>query len=204
VRVKRYTDELESAESMIRTLTLALEARDRYTEGHSSRLAEYAIAVGRALDLDAPDLRSLGWGGYLHDIGKIAVPDAILRKEGPLTAAEYEVIKTHPAVGDHLCSEMHSLASVRPIVRHHHEKLDGSGYPDGLRGDRVPLLAQIVSVADAFDAITTDRPYRRARSADAAFAELWKDVDLGLRRADVVSTFVTVAGRLRGSSQGAA
>jgi putative two-component system response regulator len=152
LRLKRYTDDLESAESVILSLAMTVEARDRYTQGHCERIARYASALGEAVGCREEEIRALRLGGYLHDVGKIAVPDAVLQKSGKLTDAEYDVIKQHPVVGERLCGNLRSLALVRPIVRHHHERLDGSGYPDGRRGDDVPLLAQIVGIVDVYDA----------------------------------------------------
>lgn len=198
LRIKRYTDELDSAEAVILSLGLTVEARDAYTQGHCARLATYGVALGQALGLDAEHLAALRRGGYLHDIGKIGVPDAILLKPGPLTDGEREVVKRHTVIGDSLCGQLRLLANVRPIVRHHHECLDGSGYPDGLRGEAVPLLAQIVSAVDLFDAVTTDRPYRRALSRPQACRDLRDEAAKGLKRADVVEAFVELveSGRL--------
>ena len=191
VRLKRYTDDLDSAEAVILSLARTIEARDPYTEGHCERLARYAVIVGRRLGLPPEDLAALYRGGYLHDIGKIATPDSILSKPGPLTDDERELMKLHTTVGDHLCGTLRALARVRPIVRHHHERLDGSGYPDGLRGDAIPLLAQIIGVVDVFDALTTARPYKPAMSADAALEELRRDVSRGWRDARLVDTLAT-------------
>jgi putative two-component system response regulator len=190
VRLKRYTDELDSAESVILSLALTVEARDAYTVGHCQRLARYATSLGEAMGLPADDLAALHRGAYLHDVGKIAVPDAILQKPARLTPEEYEVIKQHTIVGERLCGSLRSLTLVRPIVRHHHERCDGSGYPDGLRGGDIPILAEIVAVVDTFDAVTTTRPYRPARSVDVAFSELRQDVESGKRRSDVVGCFI--------------
>lgn len=190
VRLKRYTDELDSAESVILSLARTVEARDPHTEGHCERIAFYAVALGRRLDLPDDDLAALHRGGYLHDIGKIAVPDAVLFKPGPLTVEELAVMRMHPIVGDQLCGNLRSLARVRPIVRHHHERLDGSGYPDGLRGAQVPLLAQIVGVVDVFDALVTDRPYRPAIGLDDALRQLQREVSLGWRSPQLVDAFV--------------
>jgi cyclic di-GMP phosphodiesterase len=169
IRLKRVTDELESAESLFLTLGRIIEARDPYTEGHCERLAAYATALGVGMDLTQGDLDTLYRGAFLHDIGKIAIPDSVLLKQGRLTAVEYEIMKQHPLVGDELCGTMRSLEGVRAIVRSHHERRDGRGYPDGLSGDRIPLLARLVSVVDVFDALTTDRPYRAALAPDAAY-----------------------------------
>jgi putative two-component system response regulator len=179
-RLKRHTDDLESAESIIVSLALTVEARCTYTEGHCERLANYAVALGKALGLPGEELAALSRGGYLHDVGKIGVPDAVLLKPGRLTPAEFSLIKEHPVIGERLLGNLRSLAPVRPIVRHHHERLDGSGYPDGLRADEIPLLAQIVATVDVFDALTTNRPYRRALGFDDAVKELRADVQSGL------------------------
>ena len=137
VRLKRYTDELDSAESVILSLALTVEARDPYTEGHCQRLAGYARALGVQLNLRDDELASLERGGYLDDVGKIGVTNAVLMKPSKLTDGEYETMKRHTVIGERLCGELRSLDAVRPIVRHHHERRDGSGYPDGLRGDDI-------------------------------------------------------------------
>lgn len=192
VRLKQDTDNLESVELVMTTLALTIEARDPYTAGHCERLAVYTTAVGARLGLDHDDLLTLRRGAFLHDLGKVAIPDAILLKPGPLTPTEYEVIKRHTVIGDELCAGLHSLRHVRSIVRHHHECLDGSGYPDGLAGDALPPLAQVVGLVDVFDALTTDRPYRRALSVDAACAHLLADVRHGRRQADLIDCFLSV------------
>lgn len=206
IRLKRYTDDLESAESVILSLALTIEARDASTDGHCQRLASYATAVGRSLGLDDDALAALNRGGFLHDVGKIGIPDAILLKTGRLTADEFRIMQRHTVIGDRLCGELRSLRDVRVIVRHHHERCDGSGYPDGLVGDRIPLLAQIMSVVDVYDALTTDRPYRRPMTPEQAFDELRHEVACGWKRADLVDAFielvrrnpqVTAAGTLR-------
>jgi putative two-component system response regulator len=195
LRIKGYTDELDSAESVIVSLALTIEARDSTTEGHCQRLAQYASGLGLALGLNEDDLSALARGGFLHDVGKIGIPDAVLLKRGPLTHDEYELIKQHPVVGERLCGELRSLRKVRPIVRHHHERLDGSGYPDGLRGDAIPLLAQIIGVVDVFDALTTDRPYRAAMPIAVAAEELRSEVARGWRRESLVATFLDQVAR---------
>jgi putative two-component system response regulator len=190
LRLKRLTDELESAESLFLTLGRIIEARDPCTEGHCDRLSAYAAALGEALSLERADLDALHRGAFLHDIGKIAIPDRVLLKPGKLTPSEYELMQQHPRIGDELCATMRSLESVRPIVRHHHERFDGRGYPDGLAGDAIPLLARIVSVVDVFDALTTDRPYRKALTVEQAFRMMRADAKTGWCDISLVDTFI--------------
>lgn len=189
VRLKRYTQDLDSAEAVIVSLALTIEARDAATEGHCQRLADYAVELGRALGLGDDELSALERGGFLHDIGKVGVPDSVLLKRGPLSALEYEQMQAHTLIGDRLCGQLRLLRSVRPIVRSHHEKLDGSGYPDGLSGDAIPLLAQIIGVVDVYDALTTRRPYKPAFTSAEAFAEIYFEVDQGWRSRTLVDTF---------------
>ena len=192
VSLKHYTDDFDSAESVILSLALVIEARDAYTDGHCQRLAAYATALGGALNLREEDLGALYRGGYLHDVGKIGIPDSVLLNAGKLSKAEFEQIKQHPIIGDRLCTGLRSLRHVCGIVRHHHERLDGSGYPDGLQGEAVPLLAQIMGIVDVYDAITTERPYKAAQPPEHAFEELRSEVARGWRRKDLVETFISV------------
>jgi putative nucleotidyltransferase with HDIG domain len=156
----------------VRALAAALDARDPYTAGHSERVSSLAVAIGDELKLDADAKETLRLGALLHDIGKIGVPDEILRKSAPLSAAEFETIKTHPTVGARILKSIPFLAPHIPIVELHHERPDGLGYPYGLRGDTIPLAARIVHVADAFDAMTSARAYRSGRIPVEAIAEL--------------------------------
>jgi putative two-component system response regulator len=190
MRLKRLTDDLESAESLFLTLGRIIEARDPCTEGHCERLAEYATALGRQLGLDQAQLDALYRGAFLHDVGKIAIPDRVLLKKGRLTRKEYQLMKRHSAIGDELCRTVRSFEAVRPIVRHHHERVDGRGYPDGLAGDGIPLLAQIVSVVDVFDALTTDRPYRKALSTTTAYRMMRQEAQGGWCPAPLVEVFI--------------
>jgi putative two-component system response regulator len=192
LRIKHYTDELDSAESVILSLALTIEARDGTTDGHCQRLADYAAALGTALGLETYEIAALQIGGYLHDIGKVGIADDILLKPGPLTPDEYERMKQHTVIGDRLCGELRSLRHVRPIVRHHHERQDGSGYPDRLHGEAVPLLAQIMGVVDVFDALTTPRPYKDALSVERANQILLEEVERGWRRRSLVETFISL------------
>jgi putative two-component system response regulator len=198
IRIKRYTDDLDCAESVIVSLALTIEARDSTTAGHCQRLAQYASALGRTLGLPDDDISALARGGFLHDFGKVGIPDAVLMKRGPLTHDEYELMKQHTVIGDRLCGELQSLRRIRPIVRHHHERLDGSGYPDGLRGNETPLLAQVMGIVDVFDALTTERPYKAAVPVPLAAEELRREVARGWRRGDLVATFLDLVehGRL--------
>lgn len=190
LRLKHYTDELDSAESVIRSLAMTVEARDHWTDGHCQRLAQYATQLGAAVGLDHEALAALERGGYLHDVGKVGIPDAVLLKTDRLTPEEFALMQQHTIIGERLCGDLRSLALVRPIVRSHHERLDGSGYPDGLRGEAIPLNAQIVGVVDTFDAITSARPYRCARSVDEARAELLREVHDGKFDGDLVAEFL--------------
>lgn len=190
VRLKRYTDALDSAEAVIRSLALTIEARDPSTIGHCERLASYAVALGERVGLDADDLQALEQGGFLHDLGKIAIPDALLLKSGPLTPAEFELMKRHTLVGEALCGELQSVRRVRPIIRSHHERYDGSGYPSGLRGDEIPMTAQIMGVVDVYDALTTARPYKPAWTPARALEELRQEARRGRFQPALVQVFL--------------
>jgi putative two-component system response regulator len=168
LRTRRLTAQLVSAEDVMIALARTVEARDLYTERHLFRVAERAVRVARALGASALLLETVRLGGLLHDLGKIAVPDAILLKPGALTREEFERIKVHPRIGAEIVKPLDPFSAPEPVVLHHHERLDGRGYPDGLRGGAIPLAARIVAVSDAFDAITSDRPYRGVQPPDVA------------------------------------
>lgn len=189
MRIKRLTGELEKAESVLFSLARSIEAKDQCTRGHCDRLSEYAVALGERIGLEEEQLVALRRGGIVHDIGKVAVPEHILLKPGPLTPEERRIMERHTVIGEEICSPLKSFSSVLPIIRHHHERLDGSGYPDGLTGERIPLLARILSVVDVYDALTTDRPYRQALSREDAFAEIWKEVRNGWWDGSLVEAF---------------
>jgi putative two-component system response regulator len=178
IRLKRYTDELDSAEGVILSLALTIEARDPYTNNHCQRLALYAVALGNRLGLSERELTALQRGAYL--------------KPGKLTPEEYALMQQHTTIGDRLCSELRLLADVRPIVRHHHERPNGTGYPDGLTGEAIPLLARILAVVDVYDALTTERPYKRAFTPDEAVEELRAEVTRGWKFAELVETFAVL------------
>ncbi len=190
IRMKQYTDDLDSAANILMSLAAMIEARGGSSEWHCHRMGNFATRLGRALNLNDMDLHALYRGGFLHDIGMLAVPDHVLHKPGPLDPAELELVKSHTVVGDTLCGQLRSLHSVRPIVRHHHERLDGSGYPDGLQGDDIPLVAQITGVIDVYEAVTMPHAYQSAASTDEAIAVLRQHVERGWRRHDLVEEFV--------------
>lgn len=192
LKLKRHTDELESAETVLFTLALSVEAKDPYTEGHCDRLARFSVALGRRLDLSPEYLKALHRGGILHDVGKIGIPDAILLKPGPLTETERIVIQTHPIIGERICAPLKSLRLVLPIIRHHHERLDGSGYPDGLAGDAIPLTARVLQVVDLYDAITTQRPYKPAYSPEHAFAIMREEAAKGWWDTLLIEAFIAL------------
>jgi HD-GYP domain-containing protein (c-di-GMP phosphodiesterase class II) len=163
-----------SSEQVIIALAAAAEAKDAYTESHPQRVANSALHLGTRLGFQESDLIALYRGGLIHDIGKIGVPDAILRKPGPLNAEEERQMRAHPIIGESIVKPLASAADILPIIRHHHERFDGGGYPDGLSGHRIPLLARIVSVCDAYDALASDRPYRARRQPQEAIETLMR------------------------------
>ena len=179
LRIKEFTGELENAETVLFSLAASIEAKDPYTEGHCQRLSDYSVALAERLGLCGEQRIALRRAGIVHDVGKVAVPDHILLKRTPLTNQEWQIIKQHPVVGERICSPLKSFRLVTPIIRHHHEKLDGSGYPDGLKGDQIPRTAQILQTVDIYDALTTDRPYRRALPSAEAFAIMRQEVRRG-------------------------
>jgi putative two-component system response regulator len=189
-RVKQLIDELDSAEAAFVALALTIEARDPYTKGHCERLSKTAVSLGRALGLGEEGLHALHRGGYLHDIGKVGVPDAVLLKPAALTADETALMRRHPEIGDTLCAPLQSLRNVRPIILSHHERIDGSGYPAGLRGDEVPLLAQIVGIVDVYDALTSKRPYRGPLSREDAVGYLLTEAAQGKFNPTFVDAFL--------------
>lgn len=179
LRLKRFTDELESAEATLLTLAQAVESRDPHTGGHCERLARMGVRLGRCLGLPEASLQALRRGGYLHDIGKVAVPDAILLKPARLTEEEWVVMRRHTVVGEEICRRLRSLTLVLPIIRSHHERWDGSGYPDGLKADTIPLLARVLQMVDIYDALRTARPYKPALSASETLEQMEREAGQG-------------------------
>jgi len=197
LKLKEFTDELETADSVLCTLGLSVEARDPYTEGHCERLARNANDLGRFLGVDEESIVALGRGGYLHDLGKIAVPDEILKKGSDLTPAEWEIMKQHPITGERICRPLKSLRLVLPIIRHHHEHSDGSGYPDGLRAAEIPLLPRILQVVDIYDALRTARPYKPALGHEQAAATMRAEARSGFWDEELVAEFFAMLDQRR-------
>lgn len=170
LRTALLLEEVDGQETVILSLALAIEAKDPFTEGHCQRLADYAVLLGRDLGMSGRDLARLRMAALLHDLGKIAVPEAILQKPGPLTVEEFAIVKEHPVIGERICRPLRSARAILPGLRHHHERWDGTGYPDGLRGEAIPLDARIIALVDAYDVMVSDRPYRRGMPVERALA----------------------------------
>lgn len=189
LRHKAATDRLEQTEAILFALAQAVELRDPTTGGHCDRLGLLSLALGIALGLTDEDLEALYRGGYLHDIGKIGMPDNILSKPGPLNEQEWETMRVHPLRGEEICKPLRSVANVLPIIRHHHERWDGSGYPDGLKGEKIPLLARVLQLADIYDALTNERPYKKALPAAEALEVMQQETDRGWRDPVLMNMF---------------
>jgi putative two-component system response regulator len=179
VRLKRFTDVFEEAREVIILLAGTIDQRDPYTSGHSERVSYYAEMLGGEAGVGPEEREVLRYGGLFHDIGKIAIRDAVLLKPGLLTPEERKEIQKHPVAGRDLLKNMRTLETAMPIVYHHHERFDGSGYPEGLVGDRIPLLARVASIADVYDALTTKRPYREALTRAQALEVMHSERDKG-------------------------
>jgi cyclic di-GMP phosphodiesterase len=180
LRTKALVDELERAENVLVSLANALDAKDNYTRGHSERVAAYAEALGGAVGLDRAERRNLRRAGLLHDIGKIGIPVSYLQKPGPLTTEEYEIVKQHPAIGYEICKPLRTMAPLLGLIRGHHERLDGRGYPDRLRSDAIPVPLRCLTISDVYDALTSDRAYRKAMTRDSAFKVMREEASIGM------------------------
>jgi putative two-component system response regulator len=189
LRTKSLVDELEQAENVLVSLANALDAKDNYTRGHSERVARYAEALGAAVGLGRIERRNLRRAGLLHDIGKIGTSLDYLHKPGPLTTAEYEEVKKHPVIGFEICRPLRTMAPLLTLIRGHHERLDGRGYPDALRGDAVPVPLRCLTIADVYDAITSHRSYRKALPRDRAFKIMSEEASTGMWDARLVDLF---------------
>jgi putative two-component system response regulator len=187
--MKRATDRLERAEAVLVAMARCIEGKDPNTQGHCERLSDYATRLAQRLGLTDAEVDALRLGGIVHDIGKVAIPDAILFKPTSLDEVEWGVMRKHPVEGERICAGLTSFQFVLPVIRHHHEKLDGSGYPDGLAGDAIPLTARVLQVVDIYDALTTTRPYKPALSPEGAFAIMEREVERGWRDPRIFSEF---------------
>lgn len=189
LRLKEYTDELENAETVLFSLALSIEAKDPYTKGHCDRLSSYSEALGKRLGMPHEECVALRRAGVVHDVGKIGVPEHVLLKAGALNEEEWEIMKQHPITGERICSPLKSFRLVLPIIRHHHEKLDGSGYPDGLKGDKIPMTARVLQITDIYDALVTDRPYRAALSHGEAIRTMYEEAKRGWWDSKLIKEF---------------
>jgi putative two-component system response regulator len=190
LRLKTYID--EQAKSVMLSLARSIEARHALMNGHSERMVNYATRLGRSLDLPEEELHELRIACLLHDVGKVAVPDEVLLKPGALNAEETAIVRQHPVIGESICAPLKSLRRILPAIRHHHERMDGSGYPDGLRGHEIPLMARILQIADIYDALITNRPYRNALSSEDALEILNREAGYGWLDDSLVGKFAQI------------
>jgi putative two-component system response regulator len=179
LKVKYLNEQLDNAEAVLFSMARAIEAKDSYTQGHVERVSRLAVRLGQFLGLSDEEIDALQKGGILHDIGKIGVPDKILNKAGPLTAEERKIIRLHPTQGAKICEKLKSIRGAIPVIRHHHERMDGTGYPDHLIGDEIPLVARVMTIVDIYDALTTTRSYRKRLPPDVALEIMWDEAKKG-------------------------
>ena len=189
LKVKYLNEQLDSAEAVLFSMARAIEAKDSYTQGHVERVSDLAVRLGNRLGLSDEEKDALRKGGILHDIGKIGIPDKILNKAGPLTTEERKIVRMHPGQGALICEKLKSIRGAIPVIRHHHERLDGSGYPDHLSGDEIPLVARVMTVVDIFDALTTTRSYRKRLPAEVALEIMWEEANKGWWDKDILADF---------------
>jgi len=189
IRQKRLNEDLDHAEKVLFSIARTVESRDPNTGDHCERLVVHGKAFGDYLGLSRPEVRDLMWGGYLHDIGKVGIPDAVLLKRGRLTADEWQIMRQHVLIGEQICLPLRTMRGVVPIIRHHHERWDGSGYPDGLSGHGIPYIAQVFQVIDIYDALTSERPYKEAFSPEEALKMMKDETLKGWRNPELIEQF---------------
>lgn len=190
VRQKRLNEDLDHAEQVLFSIASAIESRDPNTGNHCGRLMGLGQSFGEYINLTRAQMRNLQWGGYLHDIGKVGIPDGVLLKPGKLTPEEWEVMRQHVLIGEKICRPLRTLWGVIPIIRHHHERWDGSGYPDGLVGDEIPYLAQVFQLIDIYDALTSERPYKQALIPESALEVMAAETSKGWRNPILMQQFM--------------
>ncbi|MBD2089662.1 two-component system response regulator [Microcoleus sp. FACHB-1515] len=189
IRQKRLNEDLDHAGQVLFSIARTVESRDPNTGDHCERLVNRGRAFGEFLNLSRNDIRDLQWGGYLHDIGKVGIPDAVLLKMGKLTPEEWEIMRQHVLIGERICQPLRTMRGVVPIIRHHHERWDGSGYPDQLKGDEIPYLAQVFQLVDIYDALTHERPYKRAFTPEESLAIMAEETARGWRNPRLMEQF---------------
>ncbi|HEY9739420.1 MAG TPA: two-component system response regulator [Coleofasciculaceae cyanobacterium] len=189
VRQKRLNEDLDHAEQVLFSIARAVESRDPNTGDHCERLVSMGKAFGEHIQLPRSEIRNLMWGGYLHDIGKVGIPDAVLLKKGKFTPEEREIMNQHVMIGEKICMPLRTMRGVIPIIRYHHERWDGSGYPEGLVGDEIPYIAQIFQIIDIYDALTSERPYKRAFTPTEALDIIAQETEKGWRNPKLVEQF---------------
>ncbi|WP_081402961.1 response regulator [Scytonema hofmannii] len=189
VQQKRLNEDLDHAEQVLFSIARAIESRDPNTGDHCERLMRLGEAFGEYLSLTRNQIRDLMWGGYLHDIGKVGIPDSVLLKQGKLTPEEWTIMKQHVLIGEKICQPLRSMRGVVPLIRHHHERWDGSGYPDGLVGEQIPRIAQVFQIIDIFDALTSERSYKKAFTAKEALKVMAEETKKGWRNPELMKQF---------------
>jgi putative two-component system response regulator len=189
IRQKRLNEDLDHASKVLFSIARTVERRDPNTGDHCERLVVLGKAFGEYMKLSRLEVRDLIWGGYLHDIGKVGIPDAVLLKTGKLSPDEWQIMQQHVLIGEQICQPLRTMRGVIPIIRHHHERWDGTGYPDGLVGNEIPLLAQIFQLVDIYDALTHERPYKRAYSPKESLDLMVQETEKGWRNPNLMEKF---------------
>ncbi len=179
----------DDSDSVLYTLARIIEAKDPHTQGHADRVAQFSVELGRAMGVSAAECTTLHKGGLLHDLGKIGIPDAILLKPGKLTQEEFYTMKKHPSLGCDICQKLRTVRDAIPLIRYHHERLDGTGYPEGLKANEIPTLVRIVSIVDIYDALRSARSYKEPFSLEKSFKIMWEEAEKGWWDKDILSVW---------------